>query len=109
MIHVCSFFIMTFCGSMASIFLKKASDSLEIKKIFLNIPMYLGGGLYLLASFLNIYLLRIFEYSMVLPITSLTYVWTMVLSRIVFKERITARKVLGVLFILVGAFFVAAT
>jgi len=63
--------------------------------------------LYLLSAVLNIYVLKYLDYSVVLPLTSITYIWTMVLSYFSLKERITAKKVLGVALIVGGAVLVS--
>ena len=47
------------------------------------------------------------NYSVVLLITSLTYMWTMILSYLILKEKITKRKIVGVIFVLIGAVFVS--
>lgn len=99
--------VMTFLGATASLFLKKASGSEGILALMQNVNFYLGGMLYLLAAVLNIYILKFLEYSVVLPLTSLTYIWTMALSYLVLKEKITGRKMLGVALILAGAVVVS--
>lgn len=98
---------MTFLGATASLFLKKASGSEGVLALMQNVNFYLGGMLYLLAAVLNIYILKFLEYSVVLPLTSLTYIWTMALSYFVLKEKITGRKMLGVALILAGAVVVS--
>ncbi|OUQ68619.1 multidrug transporter [Eubacterium sp. An11] len=98
---------MTVCGAVASLFLKRASGTEGIFKMFLNINLYLGGGLYLISAVLNVYILRYLDYSVVLPLTSITYIWTMVLSYMILKEKITMKKIMGVVLILVGAIFVS--
>ncbi len=99
--------VMTFLGATASLFLKKASGSEGILALMQNVNFYLGGMLYLLAAVLNIYILKFLEYSVVLPLTSLTYIWTMALSYFVLKEKITGRKMLGVALILAGVVVVS--
>ena len=100
--------IMTLMGSVASLFLKIASASNGIKTLLLNPSLYAGGLLYLGSAVLNIILLRYLDYSVVLPLTSLTYVWTMVFSYIILKETITAKKIAGVVLIAIGAMMVSA-
>lgn len=95
--------IMTFLGSAASLFLKKASGAAQMTELIKNINLYIGAGLYLLSAVLNIYILRYLDYSVVLPLTSLTYIWTMVLSFAILKEKISKKKAAGVALILVGA------
>lgn len=101
------FVIMTLIGAVASLLLKRASGADGIRALILNINLYVGGFLYLASAILNIWLLRYLDYSVVLPLTSLTYVWTMILSYLILKEKITIRKIIGVIFILGGAVLVS--
>lgn len=98
---------MTAIGSIASLFLKKASGNENFLKMLFNFNLYVGGGLYLLSAVLNIYVLKYLDYSVVLPLTSITYIWTMVLSYFSLKERITVKKVFGVALIVGGAVLVS--
>ena len=107
-------FFMTIMGAVASLFLKKASGSLKgrtfTESVFnlLKTPsLYAGGILYLLASVLNIYVLRILDYSSVLPLSAFTYVWTMFLARLQFGEKLTKRKMAGVFLVVLGAALVS--
>lgn len=99
--------IMTLLGSVASLFLKRASGSNSLVMLIKNINLYLGGGLYFLSAVLNIYVLRYLDYSIVLPLTSITYIWTMLFSYFILKERITLKKIMGVGLIVIGAIFVS--
>ncbi len=99
--------LMTFMGAVASLFLKKASGSESPAKLLLNIHFYIGGILYVAAALMNIWVLRYLDYSIVLPLTSLTYVWAMALAYFILKEKISAKKAIGVCLILVGAMFVS--
>lgn len=96
-------FVMTLLGSVASLFLKKASSADGIMALICNIHFYAGGFLYLASALLNIYVLRYLDYSVVLPLTSFTYIWTMVFSYFILKEKITGKKIIGVALILAGA------
>jgi len=107
MIYYVVLFIMTIIGSVASLFLKKASGSDNMKGTFFSIDLYIGGGLYLLSSLLNIYVLKYLDYSVVLPLTSITYIWTMFISRFIFYETISSKKIVGIALIIVGAICVA--
>lgn len=95
--------LMTLLGSCASIFLKKASGGEGLKEILTNINLYLGGGLYFISAICNILILRLLSYSIVLPLTSITYVWTMILSYIMLHEHISKKKIVGVFAIVLGA------
>lgn len=99
--------VMTIMGSVASFFLKKASSNKTIKDLILNKNIYIGGFLYLFAALLNVYILKYLNYSVVLPLTAITYIWTMLISYKFLKEKITFRKIIGVSMIIVGVIFVA--
>ncbi len=99
---------MTFMGSAASIFFKRASASGGIVQMLMNANLYIGGFIYLAAAAANIYVLRYLDYSVVLPLGSVTYIWTMVLSSVLLHEKITKKKVMGVLCIIAGAVCVAS-
>lgn len=107
MIYFIILIFMTLCGAVASLFLKRASGTEGVLKMFLNINLYVGAGLYLISAVLNIYILRYLDYSVVLPLTSITYIWTMVLSYMILKEKITVKKMMGVACILIGAVLVS--
>ncbi len=99
--------IMTMIGSVASLFLKKASAAHGFIILLTNLNLYIGGMLYFISALLNIYILRQLDYSIVLPLTSITYIWTMILSYLILKEKITIKKLVGVSLIIVGAIFVS--
>lgn len=94
--------VMTILGATASCFLKKASEQTGIAAMLKNRNIYLGGILYVIAALLNVYVLRFMDYSVVLPLTSITYIWTMIIAYWFLKERITRRKIVGVFCIVVG-------
>lgn len=99
--------VMTMLGAAAGFYLKKASGSLEIPSLLKNPSLYVGGTLYLISAVLNIYLLKVLPYSVVLPLTAVTYIWTMILSHFFLKERISKKKIAGVCLILAGAVLIA--
>lgn len=101
--------LMTFMGSVASLLLKKASGFNSFGEIIRNWNLYVGGGLYVLSALLNIYVLQFMDYSIVLPLTSFTYVWTMILAYFVLKEGISRRKIFGVILVVLGAFAISIT
>ncbi len=100
--------IMTMLGAVASLFLKRASGSNGLVEMLKNVNLYIGGFLYVTSAVLNIWLLKILDYSVILPLTSLTYIWTMVLSYFILKEKITLKKMVGVCLILIGAIIISS-
>lgn len=95
---------MTIIGAFAGLFLKKASTGKNIKSILFSVYLYLGGGLYFVSALLNIYLLKVIDYSVMLPLTSITYIWTLIVSYLFLSEKITVKKILGVAGIIIGSF-----
>lgn len=72
-----------------------------------NPYIYIGCIFYLASAVINIRLLQEFPYIIVLPCSSLTYVWTFFLSYLILKEKIGYMKICGISLILAGAIFVA--
>ncbi len=99
--------VMDFVAAMASLFFKKASSSDGLLGMLRNLNLYIGGFLYVIAALFNIYILRYLDYSVVMPLGSITYVWTMILSFVILKEKISRKKILGVACIIAGAVCVA--
>jgi len=99
-------FALLFMGltaSIASFFLKKATaNGLQPMRLLKSPFLYLGGGLYVVSALLNLYLLRILPYSLVVPLGSLTYIWTLFLSYKLLGEKISKQKLLGIACILIG-------
>lgn len=98
---------MTVMGAVAALFLKKASGFKNLKELLSGMNLYIGGMLYFLSALLNIYILRFLDYSIVLPLTSITYIWTMILSYYVLHEKVTRKKIVGLSFVFIGAFLIA--
>lgn len=98
---------MTITGAIAALFLKKASNFKTLKDLIFNINFYIGGILYFFSALLNIYVLHFLDYSIVLPLTSITYIWTMIISYFLFKEKVTVKKILGLILVCTGAVLIA--
>ncbi len=92
----------TLLASFASYFLKKSAAVDNKVKILLSPYFYLGGILYVLSALGGVYLLQKLPYAICLPLGSITYVWTMFVSYFLLKEKITARKIAGMLVIMAG-------
>ena len=103
-------FVMTFSGSMGAFFLKKGTskmDGISILEMLKTPELYAGGVLYVLGACTNIFLLRSMPYTVVYPMTSLTYVWTMFVSALFLGERVTRNKILAVICIILGICFIS--
>lgn len=96
--------VMTLLGSLGGLFFKLASSAnimgARRKIIYLGI----GFGIYGISAFMNIYVLKFLPYTIVYPLTSITYIWTFIFSGLLLGEKITIKKIVGVVFIVGGAF-----
>ena len=94
-------------GSFGAVFLKAGAGKLKdgFWRI-LNIHLALGVTLFLLSSVFFISGIRHGELSVLYPMVALGYVWTMFWSRLFFQEAFTRQKLVGLVLILLGVFFV---
>jgi multidrug transporter EmrE-like cation transporter len=97
-------FIASFLGSFGAVFLKSGAGKLHrnLKSVILNWRLALGVGFYLISSFFFVLGIRRGELTVLYPMVSLGYVWTLLWSRLFFKERMTRGKFLGIGMVLAG-------
>jgi drug/metabolite transporter (DMT)-like permease len=94
-------------GSFGAVFLKLGSADLH--KGFwhiLNPRLATGVALFLGSSYFFVMGIRHGELSVLYPMVSLGYIWTLFWSRLFFKEAFTRQKFVGLALILIGVFFV---
>ncbi|MCJ7991336.1 EamA family transporter [Priestia sp. OVS21] len=53
------------------------------------------------------YVLTLLPYSIVFPLTSITYIWTLTFGYFLIKEKVTTKQVIGCILLIVGCFFIA--
>ncbi len=94
---------MTMIGSYAGYLFKRASGGDSLKALLTNKWLYAGTLLYVLAALMNVYVLKYLDYTVALPLTSITYVWTMLLSRWLLGEEIKPKQWIGTGCIILGA------
>ena len=102
--------VTTLSGSIGALALKEGMNqlkSLTIANGLRNAWVYIGAFLYIVSSVTNIMLYKFLDYSIAFPMTSLTYVWTVIISYFTFKEKITFRKLLAIIFIIIGVFIIS--
>lgn len=100
----------TLTGSVGALFLKKAMDDmpeLTIGNVLTSRFAYLGLFFYILSAVTNIFLLGGFEYSVVFPMTSLTYVWTALISIFIFSEKVSVTKIIAIALVILGVFMIS--
>jgi uncharacterized membrane protein len=98
--------LFTLIGSLAAIQLKIASATVKLRSILYKPSLYFGATFYIISALLNILVLTYWDYSVVLPLTSITYVWTAVLAKGIFKERLSMLKLIGLALIILGSSFI---
>jgi drug/metabolite transporter (DMT)-like permease len=94
-------------GSFGAVFLKLGAAHLHggFWKIF-NLKLALGVALFLASSVFFVAGIRRGELSVLYPMVSLGYIWTVLWSRLFFKEPFTRNKLLGLGLIVLGVVFV---
>jgi drug/metabolite transporter (DMT)-like permease len=94
-------------GSVGMVFLKKASAHLH-KGFFhiISVNAAAGVSLFLLSSVIYLKGISHGQISVLYPMVSLSYVWTLFWSKLVFHEPFTRQKFLGLGLVLTGAIFV---
>ena len=97
----------TLLGAFGGFYLKKSTGKEGISGIILSPFLYIGGFSYLISAVLNIIVLKYLPYSVVLPLTSITYIWSLVIAYYFLKEKITKVKIYGIVFIIIGAIFIS--
>ena len=97
-----------FLGSFAAVGLKSGANHLPpgIFRIFLSWRIGIGVLLFLLSSVLFVAGLKNGSLTVLYPMVSLSYVWTLIWSRLFFHEPFNRSKILGLVLILIGVFFI---
>lgn len=101
---VVSVLLMTCLGSLGAICFKKTSISgnIHMKELLRDKWLYIGGALYVAGAVFNIIVLRFLPLSVVLPFSSITYIWTIFFSNRFFHEKINRFKIIAMVCIVAG-------
>lgn len=97
-------FTAAFVGSFGAVFLKSGAGRLhrDPRTLILNWRLAAGVGLFLFSSIFYLMGIRKGELSILYPMVSLGYVFTLFWSRLFFGEPFTRNKFLGLGLILLG-------
>ena len=106
--HMLLVLLASFIGSFGAVFLKSGAAQLHKGWHYLfHWRLALGVALFLLSSYFFVLGIRPpGELSVLYPMVSLGYIWTLVWSRIFFREPFTHAKFIGLFLIVAGVFFV---
>ena len=77
------------------------------KSVFLNWQFAVCGICYGAGSILWFYIIKHYPFSMAYPLVSLSYVFGMIAAMVFFNEPVNLTKWMGVLFIMLGCYFIA--
>ena len=100
-------FTASIIGSFGAVFLKLGAAQLTGSLIsFLNWRLAFGVALFLGSSVFYALGIKGGQLSVLYPMVSLGYIWTLLWSRLFFKESLTRQKFLGLGLILLGVFLV---
>ena len=83
-------------GSIALLLLKKGSPNLLKKQTIIGLTIYA------ISSLIHVYALKFGPVSILAPVTSTTYIYTLFISKSFLKEKITFYKILGISLIIIG-------
>jgi multidrug transporter EmrE-like cation transporter len=74
--------------------------------LILKSPLFwLGGVTYIVATVMLIFILSIYDFSIVTPLSSMGYILALLIGRFVFCEPLNLAKIAGVVLIIFGVFF----
>ncbi|QNK57599.1 EamA family transporter [Paenibacillus sp. PAMC21692] len=93
---------MTFCGALGAACFK--FFAVNKRKLYVPIGLLFYG----LGALINIYLLTELPYTIVLPANALTFIWTLIFAKWIFKESIGRYKMIGMIFIVCGLIILLA-
>ena len=95
----------SFIGSFATVFMKQGVMRLELnlRSLLVNWRLATGVFIYLASTYFYTLGLREGEVTILYPLVSLGYIYTLVWSRMFFGEQFTRGKVLGIVIIMAGA------
>ncbi len=97
-------FLASFIGSFGAVLLKSGAERLKftLQALLTNWHLMAGVALFLLSSVFFLMGVREGELTILYPMVSLGYVWTMLWSKLFFGEQVTRSKFVGIGLILAG-------
>lgn len=97
-------FISSILGASGSFFFKKSTINLKFnfKALLKNKFLFLGFVCFGLSTFVYLFGLFLSKLTILYPISSLSYVWSLFIGHFLLGEKITKLKIYGIIFILAG-------
>ncbi len=88
-------------ATIGAIYLKKAAKTITLKKP-INLNLIKSGTAYVLSLIPFVTALKTTDLSLLYPFTSFYYATTSIAGTIIFKEKITKKKITGIILITAG-------
>ncbi len=103
-------FLASIVGSFGAVFLKLGAEKLRygIRHI-ISAQAAFGVALFLGSSVFYNWGIKNGQLSVLYPISSLSYVWALIWSRLFFREKLSAQKIIALGIILLGILLVGST
>jgi len=110
---IISIIMVIFCsivGATGSFFFKQASEKLSFKFISLitNFKLFLGFFFFGISALVYLIALRNGDLTVLYPISSLSYVWTLFIGKKLLNEKINFYKQAGIVLILAGVIIIVS-
>jgi multidrug transporter EmrE-like cation transporter len=100
--------VSSFIGSFGAVFLKLGAEYMRpgVKGVLSNYRLALGIALYLLSSVFFVMGVAQGELTILYPMVSLGYIWTLLWAYLLFKEPFGRAKIFGLTLIILGVAFI---
>ena len=94
----------TFISAISQVLLKKAANKSYENKIkeYMNAPVIIAYSIFVAATFLGIFAYKVVPLSMGPILEATSYIYITIFGVTIFKEKITPRKVVALIMIIVG-------
>jgi drug/metabolite transporter (DMT)-like permease len=101
----------SFMIAIAQFLLKKSFSYLSFSDFFsfFNFYFLLGCCIYFFGAFFMIFLLKYLDLSLLYPLLSLSFIWTLLLAVFFLGEKITIFQFSGTLLVMLGVIFVGVS
>jgi len=99
--------ISTLLGGAGALCLKLANPQISFFKLISNPYLISGAALYIVASIIFIFALKLGELSYVYPLTALSYIWVAIGARAILKEKLNIWKAFGISLIILGVVLIS--
>ena len=94
----------TFISAISQVILKKAAGKIYENKLreYVNLPVISAYTIFVLATFLSVFAYKVVPLSMGPILESTSYIYITIFGVMIFKERLTKRKLIALITIIVG-------